>query len=189
MPWSNCILEQFETADRYSTDEQEYLGPYNTLLSSSFHYTEQYQVVPYFKASVMPGSIDFTTRFIVRKGTFPVFFVDVKPPRHLNERSARAKADEQMHEQFESMGVDGQSLVIPTLYGISAIGTRLSVYKYDKETRVVSPPSVPRNPIKMTDVAPVNRWNTDLLGNIGEKRYKEIVAEVKAMCEAIKACA
>jgi len=186
MPWADSILKQFEIADRYSTDETEYFGPYNTLLTDFFRHTEHYQVVPYYKAPITSDSTDFITRLIVRYMTSPVFFIDIKPVFHLDDISTRAKADEQIREQFKS--IVGQNLVIPKLYGISAIGTRFSVYHYNKETRILSPPSVPRDSMQLADIAPVNQWNIDLLENAGEEKFKEIVAEIKAMCEAIKAC-
>ena len=185
MPWAPSILKQFEIADPYSTDLTEYCGPYNSLFVDLFPHTEGFQAVPDYKAPTTLGSTDFTTRFIIRYKKFmtPVFFVDIKPVFHLDDISTRAKADEQMREQFES--IVGQNLVIPTLYGISAMGTRFSVYQYDKETSTVSPPSIPHDSKHLTDVAPVNRWNLDLLEKTGEEKFKEIAAEVRSMCEAI----
>jgi hypothetical protein len=67
MPWIDTILEQFEIVDRFTTDESEYYGPYNTLLTDLFPHTEHYQVTPQDKGPVTPGSTDFTTIYIVRK--------------------------------------------------------------------------------------------------------------------------
>jgi hypothetical protein len=186
--WAPTILEQFEIADRYSTDINEYCGPYNTLLTDLFPHTEGFQVVPDFKAPITFGSINFTTRLVVRyrKIQFPVFFIDIKPALHLEDISTRAKADEQMHEQFESIA--GQKFGIPKLYGISALGIRFSLYNYNEATGIISPPSSSHDSMQFIDVAPVNRWNLDLLEKIGEEKFKETVAEVKAMCEAITAC-
>jgi hypothetical protein len=189
MPWAPTILQQFEVADRDSTNISQYCGPYNTLLTDLFPHTEGFQVAPAFKAPMTPESIDFTTRFIIRRYgaiELPVFFFDVKPALHIDDISTRAKADEQICEQFES--IVSQNLVIPTLYGISAIGTRFSVYSYNKATGILLPPSGPRDSMQLVDVAPVNQWNFDLLEKTGEEKFKEIVAEVKATCEAVTAC-
>jgi hypothetical protein len=42
--------------------------------------------------------------------------------------SGRAAADKQMRTRFEALA---DQLTIPTLYGVSALGTRLCVYTYD----------------------------------------------------------
>lgn len=73
MPWIDTILEQFESVTRFTTDESEYYGPYNTLLTDLFPHTEHYEVMPQYKGPVAPGSIDFTTIFIVRRWQCPIF--------------------------------------------------------------------------------------------------------------------
>ncbi|TFK41792.1 hypothetical protein BDQ12DRAFT_396780 [Crucibulum laeve] len=87
-----------------------------------------------------------------------------------------------MRERYESL--IGQNLVIPKLYGISVMGTRFSVYEYDKATKSLSPPSIAPDSTFVTDVAPASRWNYELLEDAGEQKMKELVAEVKRMCEA-----
>ena len=37
----------------------------------------------------------------------------------------------------------------------------------------------------MTDVAPADRWNYELLEDGGETKMRELVKEVKALCENI----
>ncbi|EDR05009.1 uncharacterized protein LACBIDRAFT_303720 [Laccaria bicolor S238N-H82] len=49
MPWIDTILEQFESVTRFTTDESEYYGPYNTLLTDLFPHTEHYEVMPQYK--------------------------------------------------------------------------------------------------------------------------------------------
>ncbi|KAF8147892.1 hypothetical protein B0H34DRAFT_680070 [Crassisporium funariophilum] len=183
MPWIDTILEQFETVDRFTTDESEYYGPYNTLLTDLFPHTEHYQVTPQYKGPITPGSIDFTTIYIVRKRKCPVFFIEINPFPHIDEISTRSKADQQMRDRYESF--IGRNLFVPKLYGISAMGTRFSVYEYDKDTNALSPPSIPRHPTFVTDVAPASRWNYELLEDEGEQKMRELVSEVKRMCQDI----
>jgi hypothetical protein len=116
-----------------------------------------------------------------------VFFIEIKPFPHLDEISTREKADQQMRDRFVT--IIGRNLVIPKLYGISAMGTRFSVYEYNKETNILLPPSITRDTMYVTDVAPADRWNHELLEEGGEQQIRKLVAEVKAMCEEIKACA
>ena len=187
MTWADTIREQFDLVDRFTADETEYYGPYNTLLTDTFPHAEHFQIVPQYKGPITPGSIDFTTIYIVRKRKSPVFFIEIKPFPHVDDISTREKADQQMRDRF--VAIIGRNLVIPKLYGISAMGTRFSVYEYNKETNVLLPPSIARDAMYVTDVAPADRWNYELLEDGGEQKMREVVAEVKAMCQEIKACA
>jgi hypothetical protein len=187
MTWENTIREQFDLVDCFTTDETEYYGPYNTLLTDIFPHSEHFQIVPQYKGPITPGSIDFTTIYIVRKRKCPVFFIEIKPFPHPDDISTREKADQQMRDRFVT--IIGRNLVIPKLYGISAMGTRFSVYEYKKETNILLPPTIARDTMYVTDVAPAERWNYELLEDVGEQKMRELVAEVKVMCEGINACA
>jgi len=183
MPWGATILEQFELINRYTTDESEYYGPYITLLTDMFPHIEHYQVAPQFKGPVTPGSVDFTVIYVVMKRKVPVLFIEVKPYVHLHEIGTRGKADNQMRERFRDLV--GPNLPVPKLYGISAMGTCFSVYEYTKETSRLTPPMIARDPDIINDVAPQARWNYELLEPVGEVKFRSIVAEVKAMAQAI----
>lgn len=74
---------------------------------------------------------------------------------------------------------------IPTLYGISAIGTRLSLYTVSKETGYIEPEAIPDERVRGKDIAPADRWNLDILTPEGEERLREVVANVKTMCEEL----
>jgi len=186
MPWGATILEQFELINRYTTDESEYYGPYITLLTDMFPHIEHYQVAPQFKGPVTPGSVDFTVIYVVMKRKVPVLFIEVKPYLHLHEIGTRGKADHQMRERFRDLV--GPNLPVPKLYGISAMGTCFSVYEYMKETSRLTPPMIARDPDIINDVAPQARWNYELLEPAGEVKFRSIVAEVKAMAQAICNC-
>ncbi|KAF8639340.1 hypothetical protein AX17_001560 [Amanita inopinata Kibby_2008] len=70
------------------------------------------------------------------------------------------------------------------LYGVSAMGTRLSFYEYTKATgNVLSPPFIASI---INDVAPMERWNYELLETAGEDKLRAVIAEVKAMTNNIK---
>jgi hypothetical protein len=186
MPWGATILEQFQLVNRYTTDESEYYGPYITLLTDLFPHTDHYQVAPQFKGPVTPGSIDFTVIYIVMKRKVPVLFIEVKPYVHLQDIAKREKADNQMRDRFRELG--SPNLPMPKLYGISAMGTCFSVYEYTKETNRVAPPSIPRDLDTVNDVAPQARWKYELLEADGEAKFRSIVAEVKAIAQAIGNC-
>lgn len=177
----HTIQEQFELVDRFSTDETEYYGPYNTLLNDLFPHSEQFQVVPHYKGPVAPRSVDFTTMYTVRKRKCPVIFIEIKPFVHLGGISTREKADQQMCDRFTS--IIGRN----ELYGISTMGSRFSVYAYTRETNIL-PPSIARDPMFVTDVAPAGQWNYDLLEENGELKMKALVASIKEMCAEITEC-
>ncbi|THU94490.1 hypothetical protein K435DRAFT_156921 [Dendrothele bispora CBS 962.96] len=182
MPWHSSIEKQFRLVDRNTTDESEYYGPYNTLLTYLFPFDEDYQISPQYKGPVFPGSIDFTTLFIVKVEKHPVFFIEIKPYPHLKNIGTRAAADIQMRESIEHLI---GNLQIPTLYGLSCMGTRFAVYEYTAETRILEPEAIPRDRRLINDVAPETRWEYEMLETSGETRMKEIVQAVKAMCQAL----
>lgn len=72
-------------------------------------------------------------------------------------------------------------ITIPKLYGISALGTRLSVYEFTRATRELTPHAILADPNVLTDVAPKARWKYGLFEEEGEAKVREIVAEVKDM--------
>ncbi|PPQ84053.1 hypothetical protein CVT25_003196 [Psilocybe cyanescens] len=88
-----------------------------------------------------------------------------------------------MRDQYES--IIGRNLVVPKLYAISAMCTCFSVYEYNKEMNALSPPSIPSDPTYVTDVAPASRWNYELLEDVGEKKMRELVLEIKRICQDI----
>ncbi|KIJ27500.1 hypothetical protein M422DRAFT_784871 [Sphaerobolus stellatus SS14] len=186
MTWSETILEQFELVNRFTTDESEYYGPYNTLLIDLFPHIEHFQVAPQFKGPITPGSVDFTVVYIIMKRKVPVLFIEVKPFNHFEKDSTRAEADDQMRRKFRDFR--SASLPLPKLFGISALGTRFSVYEYIIETRALLPPSILPDPMTVNEVAPKERWNYELLEPAGEAKFREVVADVKAMAESIGNC-
>lgn len=101
---------------------------------------------------------------------------------HLQDVAKREKADNQMRDRFRELG--SPNLPVPKLYGISAMGTCFSIYEYTKETNRVTPPSIPRDR-DSNDVAPQVRSNHKLLEADGEAKFRSIVAEVKAVAQAI----
>ncbi|KAF8453110.1 hypothetical protein BGX38DRAFT_1179227 [Terfezia claveryi] len=136
-------------------------------------------VVPQYKRSELSQtSVDFTTVFIVRHNDHPVFFLEIKPAGHLQHNSSREAADLQMREWFRILFDDVQ---IPIMYGVSAIGTRLCIYSWNKETRRITPNAIPIDQNVTSDTAPAARWNLELMTAEGEQRLREVVRHVKEM--------
>jgi len=73
-------------------------------------------------------------------------------------------------------------LAIPILHGVSAFGTRLSFYEYDSATQVLQPHRIIWNhPSILADVAPITRWDCDVLQQEGANRLRDVVNKVKEM--------
>ena len=70
---------------------------------------------------------------------------------------------------------------IPILYGLSAIGTRVCVYQWNKATRRITPNAIPIDPDVTSDTAPAAHWDLELMTAEGEERLREIVRHIKEM--------
>ena len=177
MPWSEAITEQFSLVDRFTTEESDWYGPFNTLLVELFPSSEHYQVAPLYKR--VKGSQDFTLHYIIRKRRVPIFFVELKTYGSLQNLSARALADDQMRDRFREYS--SGSIHTPKLIGISSFGTQFCVYTFTTETRTLEPKLILPDPCIVNDVAPKDRWAFDILKEEGGAKLKEMVTVVKAM--------
>lgn len=83
-----------------------------------------------------------------------------------------------MWERFRILFDDVE---IPVLYGVSAIGTRLCIYTWNKETRRITPNAIPIDQNVTSDTAPSARWGLELMTAEGEERLREIVRHIKEM--------
>jgi hypothetical protein len=182
MVWVEFILEQFGLVGRFTADESEFYGPYNSLLHDLFPGTEQYyQVGPQLKR--IAGSMDFTFLYIVMKRRVPVLFIEIKTFLCHDNSYSRAVADHQMREKF--LDVASGSLPKSKLIGVNAMGTRFAVYEYTPQNRQLIPSRIMPHPNFINDTAPKERWNYDILEAGGEAKFRAIVAEIKTMSLAI----
>jgi hypothetical protein len=75
---------------------------------------------------------------------------------------------------------------LETLYGISALGTKLCFYSLDtSDDAVIVPAPIARHPLIINDTAPANRWDCDILEPAGEERLTEVVQKIKDRCAAL----
>ena len=107
----------------------------------------------------------------------PVFFVEIKTARTIQNLSARAAADDQMRLRLKQLF--DQSLT--ELHGISALGTRVCFYCLNKSTESVTPPPIPHNTVYVNDTAPADRWDADILTDDGYDCFMNIVRHVGAL--------
>ena len=177
MPWSDAVLEQFFLVDRFTTEDSDWYGPFNTLLFELFPPSEHYQITPQYKR--VKGSQDFTVYYIIRKRRVLVFFLELKTYASLSNLSARAQADDQMRDRFREF-LSG-SIPTPKLIGISSFGSQFCVYTLTPETTHLEPKLIAAQADFVNDVAPLDRWAFDVLSDIGEAKLREVVATVKSM--------
>ncbi|KIL70965.1 hypothetical protein M378DRAFT_6831 [Amanita muscaria Koide BX008] len=169
MVWPASIVNSFNSVAHITTDESAYYGPFNKLLSYLFPWESDFEVVPQFKHPLnSQESID--TVLVVNIARHPVFFVQVKPSGSLNLRSKREEADVQMRQRFAEF-LDEP--IIPVLYGVSAMGPVLSVYKY--AATGLSPALIPRDVRFVNEVAPMQRWNYHVLEDAREQCIRVLV--------------
>jgi hypothetical protein len=106
-------------------------GAYTMLFIHLFSSQRSYQVTPLWhftpKEDASGGTciIDFIIVYLVKRRGSPILYVEIKPPQDLEDKSSSIAADDQMKNRMSSMQ---EALTIPTLYGISAMGTTFSVY-------------------------------------------------------------
>jgi hypothetical protein len=125
---------------------------------------------------------DFIFEFEVRLEDKPVFFVKIKEPTKITFKSAREEADNQMRKR---MGDLAPACPLDSLNGVSAFGTRLSFYSYDKKRTLVLPGRISPHPRMETDTAPLDRWDCDILEDEGARRFQDLVAEIKRKCDPL----
>ena len=161
------------------TDESQFYPLYTLLLSNFFPPVEGYMVAPQYKKPehAKSGCPDFTIIFVVKRNYHPVFFLEVKPSGCMRNVSSREQADLQMRHRFENLF---ENVEIDNLYGASAIGTKICMYKLDKASRQVSPAPIASEEW-VTDTAPKDRWNIDIMTPEGEEECRRVVQQVKEM--------
>ena len=178
--WPGIITEAFQLAlpdGRHN--ESRFYGPYNLLLNHLFPVDEGYMIVPQYKRREDSKSIDFEAIFIVSHHEHPIFFVEVKPSGHTSNILPRRSADKQMRKRFLDL-LD--CLEVPILYGVSALGSKVCYYTYDEGTRRISPKVIKNDQNLVIDTTPADRWSLDIMTPDGEKKLREVVNHVKAMC-------
>ena len=139
-------------------------------------------MVPQLRRPTTPDDTGFTITFVVMKRKVPVFLIEIKPYVYLQSYGRRSNALNQTRERFRELSLG--NLPIPKLFGISAMGTRLSIYEYTKATNVLLPPGTTPDPNVVNDDAPQELWKYDLLEVAGEEKFKALVEEIKAMAHS-----
>ncbi|KAJ7222070.1 hypothetical protein B0H12DRAFT_1151308 [Mycena haematopus] len=157
--------------------ENRYYGAYDKLLNYCF---------PDFDFVVSPqapskdndrDTVDSIVYLVVRdKKQRPLFLLEVKDDSHRDLPSLRQAADIQMRDRYNSLIY---SCPIPTLYGLSAMGTNIRVYAGDVLNEDVRPALVPTSPTRIVGRDYLKKeWDLDLLSDEGFTKMKEIVTYI-----------
>ncbi|KAF8516328.1 hypothetical protein BU17DRAFT_92897 [Hysterangium stoloniferum] len=183
--WKPSILARFQRLPDDTTIENKFYGVYNTILTQECFTEDIFTVEPQYalpRAQVGGiGAINFVVSFVVEVEDAPVLFVEIKPPTHLKYRATRTDADREMRSRFEELF---EMCRTPTLYGVSAMGKKLCIYKLDVANYTIAPQQLPTSSMHVVDSAPESRWDLDITNQDGFQKFMEIVADVKRMVEA-----
>ena len=177
--WPQWLINSFLIANQpqFAAIENAYYGPYNRLLYYLFGLEGPFEITP----QLPHDSIDIAAMFTVELDQHPVFFIEVKAPAPFALDSKRKQADDQMRDRFRDLR---HNLVTPRLPGVIAFGTRMAFYEYVAATNTLTPHVVSPDPDSLNDVAPAERWSYDLLEANGIAQMRQVVEDVKAMCQA-----
>jgi len=177
--WPEKVIRQFSTVPQFPS-EADYHGPYNKLLYTLFPPDTDFVVVPQ-RFPQSKNAADFVFMYEIRHGTRPVLVIELMPPRHLSLLSKRQEADLQVRSRFFDVAA---SCPIGTLYGISAMGTKLRFYTLDLTlpNSHIMPEYVAPNLAYMVDTVPARHWEYDILTPQGEDKLREVAEAIIAAC-------
>ncbi|KAI9566177.1 hypothetical protein HD554DRAFT_2174636 [Boletus coccyginus] len=189
MPWPADVVRQLKNISPHA-DENALLGPYNKLLNTLFPPDTDFAIVPQYLKPDLVNSSRYGFSFEIFFKSWPVFVLELKQPAGLQYKSSRATADALIRMRVADRAGDRP---VPILHGVSAFGTRLCFYRLDTSTIndaagiLILPTGIPRpdRPTRMSDTAPMERWDCDVLEAEGETRLRAVVDLIKAACEDI----
>jgi len=188
------VLDEFLVIPPDTTDENEWNGGWNVLLTKYFPIDDGWVVKPQV-GTIIPTrgrhlplmyqarpplrtreAVDFGILFKIERQRIPVMFVEIKPLPNINSLSARAEADSQMRQRF----ADFYDASLTIFTGISAFGHIVCKYELDKDAdNRITPEAVQNSMNFVVDVAPKAHWDLDLTTAEGAARILNIFQEVK----------
>ncbi|KAJ7072865.1 hypothetical protein C8F01DRAFT_1105521 [Mycena amicta] len=166
--WSHALVKTFDIA-RNSTSENPYLGAHLKLITYCFDRSFDFTYV----CQTGDSMVYLVVFDDVRPEQCPVFLIQVNDDEHKLSLTERQAADEKMRKRYNDLLRD---CPIPSLYGLSVMGTRMQVYCGDKEARVglnewiVAPPFVKADSHSRfsPDDYLEDRWSVDILSPEGK---------------------
>jgi len=183
--WPDKILQQFQTVPSYPR-AYDFLGPYNKLLYTFFPADSDFSVIPQYREPPSRDSTNFIMCFEIQFRNSPVLFLVLKDPSEILLISTRREADDQIRSW---MGDLVGHCPLPTMHAVSILGTALCFYSLDTAdaNAPILPLRISQHPTKLTDCAPANRWEHNILAEKGEAKLRAIIEEVLQGCAALPA--
>ena len=183
--WPEGVLKHFQHLVTQRGVESRYYGPYNFMLSYVTGFSEDYEVAP--QTSVVglgDDRVDFVVWYVVRDAARRVLLiVEVKDDSQAATPSTRDRADVQMRARFRDLS--SAETLNPRVYGISLLGTRMTVYTLDTVSGAMDPEAPQRG--NRSHMLPrdymADWWDKDILSQSGFDAMKRIMADVRAMSE------
>ncbi|KAF8269254.1 hypothetical protein EI94DRAFT_1725634 [Lactarius quietus] len=179
MTWEYHVLRQFQMLPKNPT-RGAFHGPYNKLMYSLFPLESDYLVAARYETAGTGPSPYFRYE-ILFKDTTPVMMLELKRPGDLQYGSKRQEAILQIQQRLKDLR---PRCPLPVLHVVSAFGTRLCFCKAHSN-RPIQPTFNLADAKGVTDLAPQEYWDCDILEKDGEKRFKAMVREIKKACAAL----
>ncbi|KAF9447597.1 hypothetical protein P691DRAFT_782208 [Macrolepiota fuliginosa MF-IS2] len=183
MPWPGHIQQE---AWRVIFDNEalnHHYPLYLDILQECFP-PDLFRICPYYATPVAttggisgPDDYLFTIPFVVETRyppDNPILFLNVNVPDDIAQTSEWEETDKLMRSYMLQML---KLMRIPKLYGISAYGTQVCFYVYDKNTGDISPPEAGADSL----VVPRERWDLDLMHEEGRSELLRVAQEIKDM--------
>ncbi|KAF8589058.1 hypothetical protein K439DRAFT_1529775 [Ramaria rubella] len=190
--WPKIVLRAFGTISPGDSESAWYL-PWQAVLGALFPFNDDYLVLEDYEPEAFTlteggqlGAIDLTVTYIIEMFNIPIFFVDVKVPDDVEHNITHLNVDAQMQGRCQLFGEIFHGLLFPHIYSISAMGTRMAVYKYHLKDGTVDPPvSVIEAKYFCSDPTPRIRWSYNVLSDEGEQKLRELAMEMKALVKKL----
>ncbi|KAF9121163.1 hypothetical protein BGW39_010788 [Mortierella sp. 14UC] len=129
-PWPIAITDYLLRVDPVAL-EQEYYGPFNTILTHVFPFAEHYAVAPQSRP-IYREAVDYLIRFMLMVNKKVVVGgVEIRRESDIDDDKRRKDAHKQVVDRFRTMH---DSIVVPVIVIVSAIGRRCRVYRYTHRT-------------------------------------------------------
>ncbi|KAF9477781.1 hypothetical protein BDN70DRAFT_880799 [Pholiota conissans] len=181
--WPPGLLKMFE-ACRNKPEDYCFYGPYDKLLNYCFGDNFNFYVLPQ-NSLENDRMMDFGLNnfaaflFVVDRERRPVLIAEIKDPKWETSANYRFEADKQLRHWI-SFWAD--YCVLPSLWGLSLLGTSVRVYSDDFATRYITP-LYQRRPCEDCLIPKEflkDEWNMDILSQEGFDKMKKIVEDIAA---------
>ncbi|KAF8190822.1 hypothetical protein BJ912DRAFT_964818 [Pholiota molesta] len=160
--WPEKIQRQFDIALARGNDALENVmhAPYNKLLNTLFPVDTDFTVIPNFQEINSNKGADYLVTFEVFLENKPVFVLALKREKDLGLKSKRTAADDQLRARLGDL-IESCPLDVLRAYPSSAL--------------------------YVSDTAPIERWNFDILTAEGEGELRRIVQGIFEQCAQLEA--